>query len=142
MNLGRVTTYSFSPLWKQFFSQGTWLGCHLVLLFLEKLFLGATSLKKLLWKSFFCMHGKKGKFEKKKKKTLNLWVEEGKDSNHWIKFFSLKIFSKRKIKALIVVQIHGINKFQKCFSCEALSLNYVEPKLIFNLLLPVNVYFC
>jgi hypothetical protein len=45
------------------------------------------------------MHGRKGKFEEKNQ-TLNLWVEEGKDSNRCIKFFSLKVFSKRKVKAL------------------------------------------
>jgi hypothetical protein len=77
------------------------------------------------------MHGRKGKFEGKNQ-TLNLWVEKGKDFNCCINFFSLNVFSKRKIKALIVVSIHGINKFQKCFSCEALSSNYVEPKVIFN----------
>jgi hypothetical protein len=48
------------------------------------------------------MHGRKGKIEEKNQ-TLNLWVEEGKDSNSCIKFFSLKVFSKRKIKALIVI---------------------------------------
>jgi hypothetical protein len=39
------------------------------------------------------MHEKEGKIEKKNQ-TLNLWVE-GKDSNHCIKFFSLKVFSKK-----------------------------------------------